>query len=108
MFVLPHLLSLPDSAVNWSCMEVKGGHSSCYRPYVLQPFMVYTDPMQCTTILIFFYIPHLRSASSLVEAGVASLPHLQQERSPAQSKTFVECSVLFVGVLRGGPENVTP
>lgn len=31
-----------------------------------------------------------------------------KERSAAQSQTFVERSVLFVGVLRGGTENVTP
>lgn len=82
------------------------------------PFMLPTLPS--SAFLWFTQLPH--APPSIFPLYPAPLQHLAsfgswcgssttftaKETSPAHSQTFLKYSVLFVGVLRGGPVNVTP
>lgn len=101
----PTSLGLPDSATNWHGTKVSGRYCSCYQPNVLQPLAVYTDDM-CTSILLFLNILRLYSTSCRSYYGF-SATFTMTEKSPAQGQAVSEHVVLSVGILRGGPENVT-
>lgn len=99
----PHLLRLA-----WQCYKLKvnvlaawrWGYHSCYQSYLLQPSVVFTDPMRTTNQFPLHPAP-LQYLASCRRQCVSSTTFTKKERSPAHSLTFLKYSVLFVGVLRG-------
>lgn len=111
-YVPPHLLRL-----SWQCYKLemsvltawRWGYHSCYQPYLLQPSVVFTVPMSPPSIFPLHPrdapLQHLASCRRRCDSPTT---FIMKERSPAHSLTFLKYSVLFVGVLRSGPENVNP